>query len=113
MPIRNDTSFPVIADYSYGFLGSGRKKFIQPDETAQVLGPPLGKIEGRDYYHIFMGLIVCRETPINSGSDFYVTEGHPIHFKSERGQITIWHCASGKEAENCGSCQLDCDWNQK
>lgn len=90
MQIKNGTSFPVIASCSFVSLGEGEKRLIQPGVSAQVLGPPIAKIEGRICYAVETGEITSHDNP-NNQDRFFVAKGHPSIIDKIKVRIIIRH----------------------
>lgn len=109
MQVKNDTSFPVIAICSFSSFGEGENRLIEPNASAQVLGPPIAKIEGRICYSVATGAIACHDNPDNHNG-FLVTKAHPLRIKKGDACISILHHS---DMENHITTQPLCDGDQK
>lgn len=109
MQVKNNAPFPIVAVCSFSSFGEGEHELIQPNESKQVLGPPISKIEGRVCYSVVTGEIVCHNNPDNHGC-YRITEGHPLRIKRGDACIIILHHSD--KAHHAAK-QFPCDGDQK
>lgn len=109
MQIKNETSFPIIAVCSFSSFGEGEQRLVPPNESRQVLGPPVSKIEGRICYSVMTGAIICHDNPDNYDS-FHISKGYPLHINKGDICMAVLHHS---DMENNATRSHLCDGDQK
>ena len=91
MKVHNSTSYPIIAFVWHIRRGYGEDVTINPGETAEVIGPYLGKMGGGSCRIAFPGEISCQEGP-DDASGYQVGVGNQLNLKSDSDVgITVRH----------------------
>lgn len=90
MKVFNQTSSEIIAFGWHREKGYGRDVRIFPGQCADVHGPYLHKVDGKELYVFLQGEIVCTENP-DGGVCFQVTLGKRPRYEEGQIGITIRH----------------------
>ncbi len=83
MRITNNTSFKVIAYIFHYNYGKGALVEIFPQQTAEVEGPLIGRLNDGDCYVYLPGKVTCHEGGDTANNHLHLSRGNSITTENE------------------------------
>lgn len=98
MKVTNNASFPVQAFGFHTERGYGSDIHIKPGESADIISPYLGEMDGGSCQIAIPGEITCHEGPDGDGR-FSIAQGKPIHLQSGNIGVVVRHYFDAPELQ--------------